>query len=232
MNDKKKSQDNNWVKKSINVKPVNYKNRQGVMVYKQFSLRHVFRGGAVIWIKNKGKDYYVVFRSLSRPNRGIQLPGGRVEKRENLADTIIREVYEETGIQCRIICPLGYIYFENPSDNYSNMQTYYIVKPIFPIDVTKKWRFIDKDSTKQTLEVWCVDVGMEPKFLSVGQDTIIYMFRQWLKDHKKDYVSLPSKDRKVLDAPKDSVTDNSDNSTNSSNPIVSIGTTNPDKNKE
>ncbi len=197
---KRNSESNSWVKKSINVKPVNYKNRQGVMVYKQFSLRHVFRGGAIIWIKNKGRDYYVVFRSLSRPNRGIQLPGGRVEKRENLADTIIREVYEETGIQCRIVCPLGYIYFENPADNYSNMQTYYIVKPIFPIDVSKKWRFIDKDTTKQTLEVWCVDVAQEPKFLSVGQDTIVYMFRQWLKDHKKDYVSLPNnKDKNSIE---------------------------------
>jgi 8-oxo-dGTP pyrophosphatase MutT (NUDIX family) len=175
---------------TVQTKSVNYKNRSGMMAYKQFALRHVFRGGAIIWIKSRGKDYYVVFKSLTRPNRGIQLPGGRVEKRENLADTIVREVYEETGIQCRIVCPLGYIYFENPSDDYSNMQTYYIVKPLYPIDVTKRWRHVDKDTSRQTLEVWCMDAENSPEFLSVGQDSVVYMFRQWLVDHKKVLTEL------------------------------------------
>ena len=174
----------------VSSKAVSYKNRTGIMAYKQFALRHVFRGGAVVWVKSRGKDFYIVFKSLTRPNRGIQLPGGRVEKRENLADTIIREVYEETGIQCRIICPLGYIYFENPKDDYSNMQTYYIVKPLFPIDINKKWRHVDKDTSRQTLEVWCVDATQDPSFLSVGQDSVVHMFRQWLEDHKKVITEL------------------------------------------
>lgn len=171
---------------NVSIKQVSHKNRNGVMLYKQFSLRHVFRGGAVIWIKHRGKDYYVVFKSLSRPNRGTQLPGGRVEKKENLADTILREVFEETGIHCRIVCPLGYIYFENPEDNYSNMQTYYIVKPLYKIDVNSRWRFVDKDSSKQTLEIWCEEVGKDPKFLSVGQDSVINMFNNWLEEHKRE----------------------------------------------
>jgi 8-oxo-dGTP pyrophosphatase MutT (NUDIX family) len=174
----------------VNAKSVNYKNRNGYMAYKQFALRHVFRAGAIVWIKSRGKDYYIVFKSLTRPTRGIQLPGGRVEKRENIADTILREVYEETGVQCRIICPLGYIYFENPKDNYSNMQMYYIIKPLYPIDVTKRWRHIDKDTSRQTLEVWCVDAGVSPEFLSVGQDSVVTMFNQWLSDHKKIYNDL------------------------------------------
>ncbi len=152
----------------------------------QFSLRHVFRGGSVIWCKHKGKDYYVVFRSLTRPSRGIQLPGGRIERNENAAEAIIREVREETGIETRIICPLGFVYFENPLDNYSNLQIYYIVRPVFPMDVFKKWIHIDTDLSKQQLECWAVPVDKSADFLAIGQDKVIDMFRKWLADHKKD----------------------------------------------
>lgn len=155
---------------------------------KQFALRHVFRAGAVIWCKHRGKDYYVVFKSITRPNRGIQLPGGRIERSENFAQTILREVQEETGLECRIICPLGFIYFENPVDNYSNMQFYYIVRPIFPVDVFKKWKYIDKDMTKQELEIWLVPNDKDPEFLAAGQDQVIKMFNKWLEDHKKPEV--------------------------------------------
>jgi 8-oxo-dGTP pyrophosphatase MutT (NUDIX family) len=151
----------------------------------QFSLRHVFRAGAVVWCKNKGKDYYVVFRSHTRPNRGIQIPGGRIEKHENVGHTILREVYEETGLRCDIVCPLGFIYFQNEKDNYSNMQTYFIIKPIYPIDVQNKWKYTDKDSTKQELECWCVPVEKPADFLASGQSQVIDMFRKWLEDHKK-----------------------------------------------
>ncbi len=34
------------------------------------------------------------------------LPGGWVERRENPADTIVREVLEETGLRVRVVCPL------------------------------------------------------------------------------------------------------------------------------
>jgi 8-oxo-dGTP pyrophosphatase MutT (NUDIX family) len=152
---------------------------------KQFALRHVFRAGAVIWCKYKGKDYYVVFKSLTRPNRGVQLPGGRVERTENVAETILREVKEETGLDVRIICPLGFVYFENPADNYSNMQVYYIVRPVFQVDVFRKWKHTDSDITKQDLECWCVQADKNPSYLAAGQDKVIQMFQKWLVDHKK-----------------------------------------------
>jgi 8-oxo-dGTP pyrophosphatase MutT (NUDIX family) len=152
---------------------------------KQFSLRHVFRAGAIIWCKYRGKDYYVVFKSITRPNRGTQLPGGRIERSENFAETILREVQEESGIQTRIICPLGFLYYENAADNYSNMQLYYIVRPLFKVDVFKKWKHIDKDLTKQELECWCVPVDEPTNFLAAGQAQVVDMFKVWLEDHKK-----------------------------------------------
>lgn len=154
-------------------------------ISKKFSLRHVFRVGAVVWCKHRGQDYYVVLKSFTRPNRGTQIPGGRVERDENPAASVIREVLEETGIETRIICPLGLIFFENPEDAYSNLQLYYIVRPLYPIDIYKKWKFTDKDQTQQELECWCVPANHPSDYLAVGQGQVIEMFKKWLVDHKK-----------------------------------------------
>lgn len=158
---------------------------KGTSISKKFHLKHVFRGGAVIWTKHQGKDYYVVFSSISRPNRGIQLPGGRIERNENPAEAIMREAREEVGIDTRIICPLGIIYFENENDNYSSLQIYYLVRPVFPLDVNKRWKFIDKDHTRQELECWLEPVERDPEFLAVGQRQVIVMFQKWLEEHKR-----------------------------------------------
>jgi 8-oxo-dGTP pyrophosphatase MutT (NUDIX family) len=156
-----------------------------VTVCKRFNLKHIFRSGGVIWVKSGGKDYYLVFKSLSRPARGIQLPGGRIEKYENPSDTIIREIHEETGLETRIVCPLGLMMVENPKDQYSNLQLYYILKPVYPININERWRYTDRDNTKQELECWFVPIEKDPSFLAGGQDNIINLFKQWLEEHKK-----------------------------------------------
>lgn len=161
-----------------------YKN--AISIAHKFSLRHVFRAGAIVWVKYKGKDYYLVFKSLSRPNRGVQIPGGRVERYENPGQTVVREVKEETGVDVHIVCPLAMGFFENKDSNHSNMQIYYIVKPNKPINISKTWNFTDKDATKQKMECWFVSTDEKTEFLSVGQDKIIDMFKQWLNEHKRE----------------------------------------------
>lgn len=160
---------------------------QQTIITKKFSLRHSFRAGAIVWAKDKntGLDYYMVFKSFSRPMRGIQLPGGRVEKLENVADTVIREVEEETGIKTNIVCPLGLIYLNNPSKSYSRVEIYYIVRPIYSVDVRRKWHHTDTDKSAQNLECWYVPVNKTPVELAAGQDQVLEMFRQWLKEHQR-----------------------------------------------
>jgi ADP-ribose pyrophosphatase YjhB (NUDIX family) len=170
--------------KEIELNTVQYPN--AVTYVKRYSLRHVFRAGAIVWVKRGGIDYSLVFRSFTRPNRGIQIPGGRIERYENLAQTVTREIEEETGVKTKIVCPLGFAYFEDPDRDSSNLQIYYIVRPVHRVDVTKKWTFIDKDKTKQKLECWWVPVQEDTSFLSVGHDKIVHMFRDWLVDHKPD----------------------------------------------
>lgn len=168
----------------------NFRNNS-TTVASQFAVRHTYRAGAIVWVKYRGENYYVVFRSLTRPSRGIQLPGGRIERMENVADAVTREVYEEIGIQTRILCPLGYLFTENPTDNFSRMEIYYIVRPIFPIDVFRYWQHQDLDEKRQavekrqTLECWCVPCTREVDFLSFEQGKAVLMFREWLGKHKK-----------------------------------------------
>lgn len=157
---------------------------RAITYVKRYSLRHVFRAGAIVWVKRGGRDYYQVFKSFTRPNRGIQIPGGRIERYENIAQTVTREIEEETGLKTKIVCPLGFAYFEDPDRDSSNLQIYYIVRPIQRVDVTKRWTYIDKDKTRQKLECWWVDVEDDTSFLSVGHDKIVHLFRDWLEAHK------------------------------------------------
>jgi 8-oxo-dGTP pyrophosphatase MutT (NUDIX family) len=153
-------------------------------IVKKFNLKHIFRGGAVVWTKYKQKDFYLVFRSNSRPQRGIQLPGGRIEREENPAEGILREVKEETGLSTKILCPLGLVYFENIKDNYSNLQIYYILKTLKPINPAQKWHYTDKDNSHQELECWFEPIEKDLGFLANGQNEVIEMFKKWLEDHK------------------------------------------------
>lgn len=154
---------------------------------KRYSRKHIFRAGAIVWIKHEGKDYYLVFRSYSRPNRGVQVPGGRIERYENIAQTVIREIKEETGLSTKIVCPLGFAYFEDPDRQGSNLQIYYILRPTKKIQFDKKWIHIDKDNSKQKLECWFEPIEKDADFLSVGHDKVVEMFRDWLEEHKPDW---------------------------------------------
>jgi 8-oxo-dGTP pyrophosphatase MutT (NUDIX family) len=46
---------------------------------------------------------------LARRNENWQFPKGQVEKGEKIEETAVREVREETGIEARIVKPLGRI---------------------------------------------------------------------------------------------------------------------------
>ena len=155
-------------------------------IYKKFGKKHIYRAGAVVWVKFRGKDYYCVLRSLSRPARGIQLPGGKIERDESPSLAVIREVEEETGILTKVVAPLGLVYLDRPDGSYSNVQMYYVLKPLYPLNVFEKWRHLDMDKNHQDLECWFVSTDKPLEYLAIGQGGIIEMFQEWLKEQNKE----------------------------------------------
>lgn len=98
--------------------------------YKNTSKRKVVSaGGIVIWRYNN--DIFVCV--VKRRNKGVWIiPRGRVEKNENMEETVIREIKEETGIEAKIIKKIGVINysFYSPKDKvvYDKSVHFYLLK--------------------------------------------------------------------------------------------------------
>ena len=82
---------------------------------------------------------------IALSNGGIQLPGGHVEKDETMAETIIREVLEETGIQVKeheILPPFLEIKYytknyNNTGENRVSNVIYYVIRTNKEVDTSK-----------------------------------------------------------------------------------------------
>lgn len=66
-------------------------------------------------IENPETRQVVAFDKVSSPFAGITLPGGKVEKGESIAASVIREVREETGLTVARLCPAGLVDWVNPT---------------------------------------------------------------------------------------------------------------------
>ncbi|MBM3130912.1 MAG: NUDIX domain-containing protein [Chloroflexi bacterium] len=53
---------------------------------------------------------------LAHPYAGNQLPAGTVEENEDPRDAVLREAREETGVNARVVAPMGYLDEELPRD--------------------------------------------------------------------------------------------------------------------
>ena len=52
----------------------------------------------------------LLIRRKNAPDQGVWgLPGGKIQWGETVAQTVVREVWEETAVRCRPIDPLGFV---------------------------------------------------------------------------------------------------------------------------
>jgi len=86
--------------------------------------------GGVIYQEREGQMYVALIATKERQRWG--LPKGIVEKGEESAQTALREVAEETGLEGEIVGKLGYIeyWFRNPEDKilYHKFVDFYLLE--------------------------------------------------------------------------------------------------------
>ncbi len=89
----------------------------------------VSAGGVVLW--KHDNDIFVCI--VKRRNKGVWiLPRGRIEKNEDMEETVIREIKEETGIEAKIIKKIGVInysfYSTKDKITYDKVVHFYLLK--------------------------------------------------------------------------------------------------------
>ncbi|MGB5931656.1 MAG: NUDIX hydrolase [Anaerolineae bacterium] len=86
--------------------------------------------GGVIYQEREGQMYVALIATKERQRWG--LPKGIVEKGEESAQTALREVAEETGLEGEVVGKLGYIeyWFRNPEDKilYHKFVDFYLLE--------------------------------------------------------------------------------------------------------
>ncbi|MCS7165413.1 MAG: NUDIX domain-containing protein [Candidatus Calescibacterium sp.] len=92
----------------------------------------LWKGGNNIWVcivKRKGKNIWI-------------LPRGRVEDNENMEDTVVREIREETGIISKVLRKVGVIKY-----NYYSREGFFCEKEVhfYLVKITKYEKFVPNE---------------------------------------------------------------------------------------
>jgi 8-oxo-dGTP diphosphatase len=75
-----------------------------------------------------GKGNFLVQNRLKKDWPGINFPGGHVEKEESIAESVVRELKEETGLTVKKIEPVGYFEWNVPSENLRHVSLLFRTK--------------------------------------------------------------------------------------------------------
>ena len=88
-------------------------------------------GGVVVRTTGTRREVLLGRRSLERERVIWSLPKGTPQDDESLDQTAVREVSEETGLQVRIVAPLGEIHywFVRKGVRFSKTVHYYLMEP-------------------------------------------------------------------------------------------------------
>ena len=76
-------------------------------------MRREFSSGGVLVRRMRGRWWVAAIRPQGKPPGTWALPKGLIDAGERGAETAVREVYEETGVEARVECKLGdarYVY--------------------------------------------------------------------------------------------------------------------------
>jgi 8-oxo-dGTP pyrophosphatase MutT (NUDIX family) len=80
------------------------------------------RAGGVVYRRRRARAEYLIVEAKETRDDWV-FPKGHVESEEDMAETAVREVVEETGTWARVACPLDIISFEI-KDEFVRVQFY------------------------------------------------------------------------------------------------------------
>lgn len=87
-------------------------------------LRGAPRPRVACYVSRKDASDVLVFEHDGISGAGLQVPAGGIRTGETVADAAIREVFEETGLECRFAALLGYSDRPSPDDGSPRRTAY------------------------------------------------------------------------------------------------------------
>jgi 8-oxo-dGTP pyrophosphatase MutT (NUDIX family) len=90
-----------------------------------------FSAGGVLVRLVRGRPMVAAIRPRGKPEGLWALPKGKIDAGENPAETAVREVFEETGVQGRLVEKLGdvrYVYTRRDGERVFKVVSFYLLR--------------------------------------------------------------------------------------------------------
>lgn len=104
--------------------------------------------GGIVEVTKRHQRFVLVCAANIPGRTFIEIPRGKVES-GSLMKNILREVWEETGLRCKVVQPFIMNYYAEPKLKYCDIQLYYILRPLGKVDIKHSWNHTDSDPDKR-----------------------------------------------------------------------------------
>ncbi|HEY7340385.1 MAG TPA: NUDIX hydrolase [Ktedonobacterales bacterium] len=90
----------------------------------------LYLGGAFSFIFNSRREFLILRENPGRRKYDWDLPGGTLEHEESPLDGLTREIYEETGLQIRLLTPACFLKWDRHESGHPILVAFYLSEPV------------------------------------------------------------------------------------------------------